>query len=406
MFDQAVFVENFDSCTFLVQVFGSKIGFIGIKGGMVIAQAWRRERVVLVMKMILTVSILGLLSGSLAHAALFDRKGNPLPESADPNSGEVNWEMPSIHDQTASPYNAVGLVRTDIYLRNQGNADDPGLCSGVIIATKGKPDRAAYAITAGHCFLDPVNQHEGAPWDGYLSRAKVKSNSQFKVTMSADLSYYFDRPASGHGLNFSVNRIEYGTQLGTDIMIVKLGVKYQDLVSHGFHPIAISAKRPARDDLIQAVGVPGQDMNARSQFLHVADCRVLSTPDLIVAEPGLYRSPAYEVDCSGEEGMSGAPVISQLTHQVVGLIAAGGDKFNFAIDVSKVPGCFNADGEFNLKLGSCELPGGGGQALSPGEEEKLFERESSVSDSLNKALSAHHSGLEVSPNQASTNSAR
>jgi hypothetical protein len=82
------------------------------------------------------------LVSNLAQAAIYDRKGNKLPDEA-VNSSAVDWEL--LAAQNSKNYNGVGLFE---------KAGD-GFCTAFFLNTKGDDNAPAYAVTNGHCAVLP-----------------------------------------------------------------------------------------------------------------------------------------------------------------------------------------------------------------------------------------------------------
>ena len=295
----------------------------------------------------------GVFGSNWAQAAIFDRNGNKLPDS-EVNSTKVNWELLSI--ERAKQYNGVGL------LEQNGN----GFCTAFFIDTQGNHQAPAYALTNGHCY------HGSDFPDAQEILINQPSDKVFK------LNYFKD--AQNRVREVRVRRIAYATMKGTDITVLELAISYKQLVKEGFIPLKIDRIPAQVGEPIQVIGIPLSGVESSRSFLHRSACQIGQSANI---REDIYQwNRSIRTRCSLVGGMSGSPMVSLKSNQVVAIANTGVDDTamqkpecslnrpceilsngkittfpleNYAQRVSDIPTCFDQRGLFNLNLSSCSL---------------------------------------------------
>lgn len=293
------------------------------------------------------------LSTNWAQAAIFDRSGNRLPDN-DVNSSQVNWELLSANK--GRKYNGVGR------LEHRFN----GFCTAFFIDTNGDKKAPAYALTNGHCY-DGIN---------FPSPQEILINQPSNLVFK--LNYFKDERVRARPV--PVRRVVYATMKGTDITILELGTTYKQLVKEGFTPLKIAEVSPPVGEPVEVVGIPMRGVEPARSFLHRAVCQIGESVN--VREDVYQWEQSIRNRCSVVGGMSGSPIVSLKSNQVVAIANTGVDdeamkqpecsinrpcevssdgrvttfpKENYAQRVSDIPSCFDRKGIFNLNLLSCRL---------------------------------------------------
>jgi V8-like Glu-specific endopeptidase len=292
-------------------------------------------------------------SSNFVQAAIYDQNGNKLPD-AEVNSPKVNWQL--LKAQENQKYNGIGMLEV---------ANQP-FCTAFLINTAGQLQAAAYALTNGHCY-DPS--------------AGLPGNNEIVLNHPSDmvfhLSHFVDSKRRDRAV--PVRRVVYATMKSTDIAILELNITFKQLVQQGFTPLTLASKTAQIGEPVEVIGVPITDVNPALQFLHQAVCKIGQSVNL--REASYHWENSIRNHCSVVGGMSGSPMISLKSNQVVGIINTGVDdqaltqpacslnrpcevnndkittlvKENYAQLISKIPGCFNQNGIFNLSSISCQL---------------------------------------------------
>lgn len=293
------------------------------------------------------------LVSNLAQAAIYDRQGNKLPDQS-VNSSAVNWEL--LSTEQGKNYNGVGLLEQD----------SDGFCTAFFVNTGGEENSPAYAITNGHC--SDTNKFPAAQ-EIIINRP---SHIVFK------LNYFLNDKT--HVRPVGVRQVVYATMKGTDITILELDTTFGQLVKEGFTPLRIDENSPKIGEPVEIIGIPMTGVEASQSFLHKAICEL--------GQPANVREDVYQwqksirTRCSVVGGMSGSPLVSLKSHQVVAIANTGVDddalkqpecslnrpceissdggvatfpKENYVQRVSNIPSCFDPKGIFNLNLPSCGL---------------------------------------------------
>jgi V8-like Glu-specific endopeptidase len=297
---------------------------------------------------------LGLALGSnSAQAAIYDKNGNKIPD-AEVNSSEVNWELLSA--EQGRTYNGVGS------LENQ----EKGFCTAFFLNTGGEGNAPAYAITNGHCY--------GISFFPTSKEIIVNRSS----SMVLKFNYFVNEETRVRPV--LVRRVVYATLKNTDIAILELDTTFKQLVREGFTPLNMDSVPPTVGEPVQVIGIPVSGVNPSLSFLHKVVCEVGDTVSI--------REDVYQLDtsirhhCSVVGGMSGSPMISFKSNQVVAIVntavndealtqpecslnrpcelsndgkVATFPKENYAQRVNNVLSCFDQKGIFNLNLSSCNL---------------------------------------------------
>ena len=279
----------------------------------------------------------------LTLGTLYDSNGNPLPVGTDPNSPQVGWKLVNDLTPESAMFKSIGQFRYDI------GDNRVALCSATFIDANGSDDSPAYALSAGHCFQRPLLPNEYAADEPAPPNAVLRLND-----------FVTSQP-----VEFPVTQIAYATEHASDVLIMKLGVSVAQVKEAGFTPIKISNELPQEGDPIVMAGVPSEKMANASIRLHSENCEVASLEDesetitnASTKSPYTLR-PAIRYTCSTVGGDSGSPLISQNSHEIVGVVhgePAVGTNSNIATRVTDIPGCFDARGIFDLTLQTCHLP--------------------------------------------------
>lgn len=303
--------------------------------------------------MLLALGSGGYLPGVSSHAAIFDRSGQKIPDR-EVNSDRVNWQMLSTN--AGRKYNGVGLIDVNY-----------GLCTGFLIATSKHPNAPAYVLTNGHC-QGKSGQLPGAR-EILVDRS---TKTQFTV------NYFHD--FKSQRLTIPVKRLVYGTMKNNDIAILELKIAQRELQQAGINPLQVAAKPPAVGEPLIVVGVPSEGVRDQLNFLHATTCQA---GELANIKEDVYNwTKSIRHHCSIVGGMSGSPMISLKTNQVVGIINTGVNdnatnqppcsinrpcevgknglvqtfpQANYGQLVNRIPTCFDRRGIFNLDRDTCQL---------------------------------------------------
>jgi V8-like Glu-specific endopeptidase len=294
------------------------------------------------------------LPATRVNAVIFDRAGHKLPDR-EVNSDRVNWQM--LSTAAGRKYNGVGLIDVSF-----------GVCTGFLISSGGShPNTPAYVLTNGHC--------QGTA--GQLpNNREIVVNRSTKTTFT--VNYFHDFKAER--LMIPVKRIVYGTMKNNDIAILELTKTQQELTKAGIKPLQISNQPPTTGEPVIVLGVPSEGVKTERSYLHAATCQ---TGDIANVKEDVYNwTRSIRHHCSIIGGMSGSPMISLKTNQVVGIINTGVSdnaakqpqcslnrpcevaqngliqtfpQENYGQLVDRLPTCFNRRGVFNLYEASCQL---------------------------------------------------
>lgn len=253
-------------------------------------------------------------------------------------------------------YNGVGVIDLN-----------DGVCTGFLFATGIHPNAPAYVLTNGHC-------------QGSLS--KLPTDREIIVNRSTKtkfiLNYFHDFKPDR--LTIPVKRLVYGTMKNNDIAILELTKTQRELTKAGITPLQIAPKPPTLGEPLIVVGVPSEGVKDELSFLHAATCQVGESANVKEDIYNWKRSIRHQ--CSIVGGMSGSPMISLKTQQVVGIINTGVNdsaakqpqcslnrpcevvkngfvqtfpQENYGQPVDLIPSCFDRHGIFNLDRSTCEL---------------------------------------------------
>ena len=226
----------------------------------------------------------------------------------------------------------------------------------------------AYAVAAGHCFdlaPNPV-------WIGQERQSTVA------------FRYFVD--SQDRQLVVRSRRIAYSTMKGYDVSIIELDATHRELVAAGIRPWEIADAAPRVGEPVEVVGAPASGVPPDEAFLRRGTCELGAAADLV--EFNWHFWGAYRNHCPDiYGGVSGSPVISLRTRQVVAVmntttfgaeietgdfpchngqpceIVPGGHRYlrdtNYAIPIHGVGGCFDPVGGFDLNGRGCPLDPGG-----------------------------------------------
>lgn len=303
--------------------------------------------------LLVSIWIGGYLPNPAVRAAIFDRSGRKIPDR-EVNSDRVNWQM--LSTAAGRKYNGVGVIDLNY-----------GVCTGFLFATGIHPNAPAYVLTNGHC-------------QGSLS--KLPTDREIIVNRSTKtqfiVNYFHDFKPDR--LTIPVKRLVYGTMKNNDIAILELTKTQRELTKAGITPLQIAPKPPTLGEPLIVVGVPSEGVKDELSFLHAATCQVGESANVKEDIYNWKRSIRHQ--CSIVGGMSGSPMISLKTQQVVGIINTGVNdsaakqpqcslnrpcevvkngfvqtfpQENYGQPVDLIPPCFDRQGIFNLDLSTCEL---------------------------------------------------
>ena len=285
--------------------------------------------------------------------AIFDRDGNKLPDK-EVNSDRVNWRM--LYSGTGRKYNGIGSLDVNY-----------GLCTAFAIDIGNHPQAPAYIVTNGHC--QGTADKLPNPQDILVNKP---SQSHFIV------NYFQDYKAKR--ARIPVKRMVYGTMKNNDIAILELTKTQQELKDMGIIPLKIATKPLEKGQALLVVGIPSEGVVPRLRYLHRVKCQIGET--VHVKEDVYDWNQSLRHNCSIVGGMSGSPMISRSTNQVVGIINTGvnddaekqpecslnrpcevsptGKKNTFKREnygqlVDRIPTCFDRQGIFDLQQSSCKL---------------------------------------------------
>ncbi|MGC1395021.1 MAG: serine protease [Coleofasciculaceae cyanobacterium] len=304
-------------------------------------------------KILAFLSISMALVANLAQAAIYDRKGNKLPDEA-VNSSAVNWEL--LAAQNSKKYNGIGLFEKA----------GEGFCTAFFLNTKGDDNAPAYAVTNGHCAVLPK----------FPKATEIITNRPSELVFK--LNYFVNSKSFVRTL--PIRQIVYATMKGTDITVFELDTTFKQLVKAGFTPLEIDSVPPKIGEPVKVVGIPGSGVQRSLRYLHKAVCETGQSVNL---NEDVYQwQNSVRHRCSTIGGMSGSPMISQKTNRVVAIVNTGvnddalkepecswnrpcevsnsGKKLtlpeeNYAQRVDAIPTCFDQRGVFNLNLAGCKL---------------------------------------------------
>lgn len=304
-------------------------------------------------KMLTFLSISMALVTNLAQAAIYDRKGNKLPDEA-VNSSAVNWEL--LAAQNSKNYNGIGLFEKV----------GEGFCTAFFLNTKGDDNAPAYAVTNGHCAVLPE----------FPKATEIITNRPSELVFK--LNYFVNSKSFVRTL--PIRQIVYATMKGTDITVFELNTTFKQLVKAGFTPLEIDTLPASLGEPVKVVGIPGSGVQSSLRYLHKADCETGQSVNL---NEDVYQwQNSVRHRCSTIGGMSGSPMISRKTNRVVAIVNTGvnddaikepecswnrpcevsnsGKKLtlpdeNYAQRVDAIPTCFDQKGVFNLNIASCKL---------------------------------------------------
>ena len=303
--------------------------------------------------LLLSIGSGGYLSEVAANAAIFDRAGIKIPDR-EVNSDRVNWQL--LSTATARKYNGIGVIDVNY-----------GACTGFLFSTGIHPTAPAYVLTNGHC----QGSFNKLPTDREVLVDRP-TKTQFTV------NYFHDFKPDR--LTIPVKRLVYGTMKNNDIAILELTKTQQELTQAGIAPLQIAAKPAELGEPLIVVGVPSQGVKDELSFLHAATCQTGASANVKEDIYNWKRSIRHQ--CSIVGGMSGSPMISLKTQQVVGIINTGVNdsaakqpqcslnrpcevvkngfvqtfpQENYGQPVYQIPACFDRNGRFDLDRATCEL---------------------------------------------------
>ena len=203
-----------------------------------------------------------------------------------------------------------------------------GGCTASLIAGTADDQAPVYVLTAGHCVANP----KLLPGE-ILSDKKILFG-QFETRALPT--------AQGPGLSYLFMSITYAVQDGHDLAILGLGLTAGELRKNGLGVYTLQASPAATGTGIEAVGYSP----LLGEALHRSECEL---------ESYVYGSE-YRHHCSTVPGMSGSPVFSKISGQIIGVTSTTFTGYNTASPVAVLATCFDAQGKFELSLPGCTLP--------------------------------------------------
>ncbi len=303
--------------------------------------------------LLISVGISRYLPDGNVNAAIFDRAGMKIPDR-EVNSDRVNWQL--LSTVGGRKYNGIGVIDVQ-----------HGVCTGFSISTGQNANAPAYVLTNGHC----QGSMSKLPGDREIIVDR-STKTQFTV------NYFHDFKAER--LTIPVKRLVYGTMKNNDIAILELTTTQGELLKAGITPLQIATKPAELGEPLLVVGVPSEGVKQELNFLHAATCRAGAVAN--VREDIYNWKNSIRHQCSIVGGMSGSPMISLKTQQVVGIVNTGVNdnavkqpqcslnrpcevvkngsiqtfpQENYGQSIDRIPSCFDKQGRFNLHQPTCQL---------------------------------------------------
>ena len=241
-------------------------------------------------------------------------------------------------------------------------------CTAFFIRTPGGSNAPAYALAAGHCYSISANEI-------FVNQALPAS------TRPVRFRYFVD--TQEQQVAVPVRRLAYSTMRGWDVAVIELAATSGELQAQGLMPLQLEPAEPAPGTAISVVGAPGSNFPSADQFLRQSRCTLGERADLIEFTWHFWN--VRRNDCEDiVGGVSGSPVISERTGNVVGIVnttthlafqsgadfdcyagrpceISGGvqkveEETSYSIPVAGLLGCFSDSGEFAHDRAACPLP--------------------------------------------------
>ncbi|MCC6291219.1 MAG: hypothetical protein IT164_01100 [Bryobacterales bacterium] len=241
-------------------------------------------------------------------------------------------------------------------------------CTAFFIRTPGGSNASAYALAAGHCYSITSN-------DIFVNQTLPAS------TRPVRFRYFVD--TQDQQLAVPVRRLAYSTMRGWDVAVIELATTAGELQAQGVTPLQLEPGDPLPGTAITVVGAPGTNFPASEQFLRQGRCTLGERVDLIEFVWHFWN--VRRNDCEDiVGGVSGSPVISERTGNVVGIVnttthlafQSGGDfdcyagrpcelgggaqkveeETSYSVPVAGLLGCFSGEGVFAHDRAECPLP--------------------------------------------------
>lgn len=266
------------------------------------------------------------------------------------------------------------LFPNDGILANQGDLNalkavgqykGQSSCTAVFVKFSDNLNAPAYVLTNGHCsqYWDPNAVYRSLP---------VPDHS---VTFNL-----FQNVPAAERVTVAAKQIAYSTMKGTDLAIVELAATVGDLNKRGINPLPIANALPDPGSPIRIVGVPVNDIPTEQWLLRQTTGTQGSKTNLIEfvwTWWAMYANNAPGI----VGGHSGSPVMRSYREGVAGLIntttnggtspcylghpceltpqgAVPRPNTNYMLSVLDVPGCIDANGNFDLNTPTCKLDKG------------------------------------------------
>jgi Trypsin-like peptidase domain len=313
-------------------------------------------------RLLMAIGVCSNLGIDPVSAAIFDRSGHKIPDR-EVNSDRVNWQI--LSTTGSRKYNGIGTIEVNF-----------GVCTGFAISTNtNNPHAPAYVLTNGHC-QSSIRQVGNDPLPTRHRRSEIIIDRSTKTTFT--VNYFHDFKPDR--LTIRAKRMVYGTMKNNDIAIIELNTTQRELRQAGIIPLQLATKPPTLGEPLIVVGVPSEGVKDELNFLHATTCQ---TGELANVREDIYNwQKSIRHHCSIVGGMSGSPMISLKTQQVVGIINTGVNdnaskqpqcslnrpcevgkhgfvqtfpQENYGQLVHQIPSCFDRRGIFNLYQSTCQL---------------------------------------------------
>lgn len=237
--------------------------------------------------------------------------------------------------------------------------DNGPACTVALLNVEGRDDAPAYVLTAGHCYPD-AKLFYGLDW------AVTDKDTDLVVR----LNHFVDSDRSKRDVR--VRRVLFATQGRRDLAVFELDEMVGVLAKEGFRGLKLSKESAAAGQSIIQVGVPVSWVDKSEQFLHKVTCAIQKLADVQYGSFsfGTVYPGALVNNCSAVGGISGSPLLSKETREIVGVASLGipfgfptlktitGDdvgNYNLAMPTEGLYHCFERTGFFNMALKGCPL---------------------------------------------------
>ncbi len=230
-------------------------------------------------------------------------------------------------------------------------------CSGALVRfEKSDPQDFAMALTNAHCVgLEPGQVIKDEATENYIYPLDQKGGSR-----------YFQGDDA-----LKADKILYATLGVTDIALLRLDKRYQDLSQYTFYTLA--QEQPREQTAIDVLS---------SFFSEGFSCSLEHIAERLIEGEATFLKPMrYSAGCKLFPGTSGSPVLDRKTQKIIGINATGNDQgerctpsnpceeeadgkivyqksYGYALQTALIYDCLNAKGEIETSLPGCLLPKG------------------------------------------------